>query len=776
MSAASPTHASAPDATSSPLASAPREIEHLFQLSLFLLIITGFGTLAATGKLDLFSLACVLGALTLRGILLLRDKPVAIPRRIASWLAVVYLLIFVVDFFFFSARDFVTPAVHLVLFGMCVKLFNIERERDYVYLALLSFLMVLSAAILTVDYTFLAAFGLFLVLAVFWFMVMELRRSAIAAPNRATLAIPGRPKRRRLVSPLHRLAISLTRSTIAMVIGIAATATVLFFAMPRISGGYISRRVPTDAISVGYSDTVDLGVIGRIQQSSEVVAHLQIEGDTTGDRIIRLRGSALTHFDGKRWTNPQREAQVISRAYGRVFQLSTRAPELRRRPQLLLARGVQPDLLRYRILMEPTSSSVIFTIPAAQAVYGPFREIAVDDDLTFRNLDGERTVTSYEGVSDVSVPLPTVLARMKDLAANGAPRSISTAKAEENLPAEPVESFAERYLQLPDPLDPRIPELAGQLTASQPNTYLRALAVERYLTTRYGYTLQLPARTPADPIADFLFSRRVGHCEYFASAMAVLLRSVGIPSRVVNGFRGGQFNQINATYIVRGSNAHSWVEAFIPGAGWIAFDPTPGSGRAPPPASFWSRAQLYLDASREFWREWVVNYDAGHQQTLSLAAARRTRNDATALRLWAARRYRQMLEHARRFHRLASHNPRQLLWRWRFTLWMLLAFALTFAGLRVRARWRAESPRLAPHSAATAQYLRMARRLARRGYARAPGQTPSEFAASIPDASVRDAVLRFTTAYERARFGGSPDDAAQLRGLLDQIRTALSRS
>ena len=98
------------------------------------------------------------------------------------------------------------------------------------------------------------------------------------------------------------------------------------------------------------------------------------------------------------------------------------------------------------------------------------------------------------------------------------------------------------------------------------------------LTSRY--TLQLSRTVPHDPLANFLFERKQGHCEYFASSMAVMLRTLGIPSRVVNGFRTGEFNDLTSQYVVRASNAHSWVEAYFPGYGWIAFDPTPGRGDA----------------------------------------------------------------------------------------------------------------------------------------------------------------------------------------------------
>jgi protein-glutamine gamma-glutamyltransferase len=733
---------------------APPEIERLFQTSLFLLIVTGFATLLGTGKLDLVSVIFVLAALLLRGYLLLRDRPFVIPRRVTSWLAILYFLLFFVDFFFLSGRDFMTSSVHLVLFGICVKLFNVERERDYAYLAMLSFLMVLAAAILTVDSAFLAAFGLFIVLAVFCFMAMEMRRSSIAASNSAPLAIPGLRTRSRSISPMHRLAASLTRTTAVVVAAILATSTVLFFIMPRISGGYLSRYAQSDAISTGFSDSVNLGEIGHIQQSSEVVAHLRIDGDTIGDHPdLRLRGSVLTLFDGKRWTNPHRETDVLSQGYGRIFQLSPHALASGGREVIRIARGPQLIPIHYRVLMEPLSTTVIFTIPAAQALFGSFRQIGVDDDRTFHNLDHDRSVTVYEGVSDVSVPLPTTLDRLQ---------------------AASLADIPDRYLQLPEQLDPRIPELAHKLTDSQPSNYRRALAIERYLTTKYAYTLQLPSQPPADPLADFLFHRRRGHCEYFASSMAVLLRTVGIPTRVITGFRGAQFNQINSTYIVRASDAHSWVEAYIPGAGWTTFDPTPASDA--PVANFWTRSQLYLDAAREFWREWIVNYDVGHQQTLSVSSIRQTRNKLANLRRWFARKYHRMLESARHVHQAATNDPKRLLRPGLILLAIILMIALPLAALHIRKAWRAASPRISPSSASAILFLRMTRRLARRGYLRSPAQTPSEFAASIANLELREAVLRFIASYERARFGASSSAAASLPELLDQVRNTLARS
>src|SRR5262249_40445382 len=162
-----------------------------------------------------------------------------------------------------------------------------------------------------------------------------------------------------------------------------------------------------------------------------------------------------------------------------------------------------------------------------------------------------------------------------------------------------------------------------------------------YLMTSFGYTLQLPRTVPKDPLADFLFARKQGHCEYFASSMAVMLRTLGIPSRVVNGFRTTEFNDLTSTYVIRASSAHSWVGAYFPGYGWISFDPTPA---APPlTQTGWNRMMLYLDAMASFWREWVVNYDASHQRTLGENAIRGSRTMLERSRQWVQSRYDTLL-------------------------------------------------------------------------------------------------------------------------------------
>ncbi len=158
-----------------------------------------------------------------------------------------------------------------------------------------------------------------------------------------------------------------------------------------------------------------------------------------------------------------------------------------------------------------------------------------------------------------------------------------------------------------------------------------------------------------DPIANFLFERKQGHCEYFASSMAVMLRTLGIPSRVVNGFRSDEFNDLTGNYVVRAKDAHSWVEAYFPGYGWQTFDPTPAGNSGTPQG--WSRLALYVDAMASFWRDWVVSYDTSHQYALGQAAFSGTRGLWENARNWARDHYESMLNWARRSQDRVEHSP-----------------------------------------------------------------------------------------------------------------------
>jgi protein-glutamine gamma-glutamyltransferase len=318
-------------------------------------------------------------------------------------------------------------------------------------------------------------------------------------------------------------------------------------------------------------------------------------------------------------------------------------------------------------------------------------------------------------------------------------------------------------------VNPEIRRLVTHITASAPTPYDKAAAIEHYLLTNYSYSLQQTRGRGRDPLSYFLLERKQGHCEYFASGMAVMLRTIGVPSRVVNGFRGGEFNPLTGSYIIRARDAHSWVEAYFSGEGWISFDPTPPDPK--PGTSAWTRGQMYVDAMREFWREWIINYDFGHQATLAAtttAQGRQLYRDATR---WFQKHYDRLLARTRSIQAHTTASPK----RTGIVVGLFAAMvALAFNSRRLLRAWQmrrlARSPERAPQVAAALWYSRMSRSLERYGYRKSPSQTPSEFVHLINDYALRERVAEFTRRYERARFGDSPDDACALPELFEQIR------
>ena len=714
-----------------------QDIDRLCQFSLLLLLAMGFFALVGSRKLDVFSIILVSSALVVRCGMLWRRWEWRIPPRWTSFLGLLYVLAYGVDLLLVS-RGFVTATVHLVLFGLVIKLFSVERYRDLLYLAILAFMEILAAAVLTVETGFFTAFALFVLVAIGAFICLEIRRSAAISARTGLSDITPGPHFRALYRALLGI-------TIAQAVGVALIATLIFFALPRISSGYLSQLSQQNDLMTGFGDRISLGQIGRIQQSSAVVMHVKFDGPHPSE--LRLRGMTLTHFDGQNWM----ATQHIGNPGVRVFQTfqfpvpsATENPEVR---NFVVGRSAR--LVQYRVILEPLGSNILFVVPTPRALFGNMRQVYESFDDSVESLDRDRMPSSYSGVSDISTPNLDDLKRMRGEIPPGMP---------------------ERYLELPPNLDPRIARLAEQTTRNQRSIYEKAASVERYLTTNFGYTLELPSTPHADPIAYFLFERKRGHCEYFASAMAVMLRAEGIPSRVVTGFRGGEFNNLTGSYIIRARDAHAWVEAYIPNRGWLAFDPTPAGDALP---TRWSKLQLYLDAANEFWRDWVVNYDFSHQRMLTVTTVTRSRHAGDKLRQMLVGIYPRMLAVARKVIRSVYRHPRT--YQAAGLAFVLLLICLALGG--TFKRWLTQralvaQPTRSPKHAATVLYEKMTRTTRRRGWSRLPTHTPEEFVRVIGSAELRTAVEKFTTHYERARYADSASDAALLPELLRQVDAA----
>jgi hypothetical protein len=253
--------------------------------------------------------------------------------------------------------------------------------------------------------------------------------------------------------------------------------------------------------------------------------------------------------------------------------------------------------------------------------------------------------------------------------------------------------------------------------------------------------------------------------------MTILLRTLGIPAREVNGFLQGEYNDLAGDYIVRASDAHSWVEVYFPGSDWVTFDPTPaGTGQA----GFLSQFTKYIDWIQLSWNEWVINYDFSHQMQMAQNVQRTSRDWTQSWRNW--------FEHAQIHNRqrLKSLQLRHgtlglLLPLLLIALLMMLRYQLLGKLIRrLRLYWHLHTPKSlrANPMLATRLYAELLRLLERRGFARRPAETPLEFASQVQTPALAPAVREFTSIYAVARYGGAPCDTLRLRHLLEQIRAA----
>ncbi|MGH9757945.1 MAG: DUF4129 domain-containing transglutaminase family protein [Candidatus Acidiferrales bacterium] len=417
--------------------------------------------------------------------------------------------------------------------------------------------------------------------------------------------------------------------------------------------------------------------------------------------------------------------------------------------------------MRYTILVEPMGTDAIFVAPRARMIRGQFSPsvdrpgegrhqgyLELDKTGSLFNPFHNETKIRYQGESLLPAVPPIELRR-----------------ASAKYPAE-IENI---YLQLP-PLDPRVKKLADEIITHNANAYDKTANIERYLKTHYAYTLDLTGARTSDPLANFLFNRRSGNCEYFASAMTVMLRAEGIPARYATGFLPGEFNDVGGDFIVRSSDAHTWVEAYFPGYGWITFDPTPGGSERT--SGIVARLSMYWDALQLDWGEWIINYDFGHQITLAQDVQTSSRDFGKRAENWYQMKREEamiaLLALDRRIERSHDSLPVVLV-----LLVALLIFRRGGAMMRyMMARWSLRARRSGDLTASLAalEYREMLRLLEKRGWRKAPTQTPLEFSAAIPAPEFAAPVAQMTEMYQSARFGNHPARTEQMATLLQSIR------
>ncbi len=697
-------------------ASAAVSVERFFQFSLLGLVASGYFAVAGSGYLDLPTVLLTAAGLLLRAFLIAGVIEIDISERIATVIAVSYIGFFALDYFLFS-RDFLTATVHLVFFLAVMKILTAKTSRDYLYTATIAFLELLAAAILSVNFNFFFFLALFLLFAMAALTSGEIRRSL----HRRTTIPAGQARR------FHPRLAALSA---AVTVGILLLTSALFFVLPRTADAAFARLGAHRIFLPGFSNEVTLGDIGQIKITSRPIMHVRIFSRET-PAGLKWRGAALTSFDGKRWSNPNPVAETIFTESGQVKLSPAGLPRTGRH-------------INYTVDLDAVDTDALFFAGIPETLQLRQQFLYRTDTGSYRLSFAPRQGIRYDAYSLIEDP--------PEASPPPAPGTV-LGLAGRN-----------RYLQLP-PLDPRIPELARAMSARAATDLDRARAIERRLRTDYGYTLELPSQEIADPLAYFLFNRRKGYCEYFASAMTVMLRTLGIPARLATGFQSGIYNPLSDLWLVRASDAHTWVEAWIRGYGWTTFDPTPPD-QNPSRFALFTRLGLYLDAAQTFWQEWVVSYDVGRQGTL----ADRFEQGARSMGI-------------RWFDSLAGL---QTGWNGSFGAG-LRRFGIGMAGvaavgaflwlfgppavrvLQMRRRVRRVRRGEAARDDATLLYARMLQVLKRRGYQKPPWFTPAEFAASLPPTGLGFAVNEFTNTYNAWRFGGHTDVAPRLSHLLQEV-------
>jgi hypothetical protein len=296
--------------------------------------------------------------------------------------------------------------------------------------------------------------------------------------------------------------------------------------------------------------------------------------------------------------------------------------------------------------------------------------------------------------------------------------------------------------------------------------------VETYLKRNYNYTLLLNWNPGREPLSTFLFSAKAGHCEYFASSMAVLLRAAGIPTRIVNGFLMGEYNPVGDAYVVRQSDAHSWVEAYLPGSGWTEFDPTPGDANQPD-GSLVSQLGHYADAVGLFWKAYVLTYDTESQMQLfrsaqeSLQGFRNTLQERTDS--WAAS--------TQLFADNMSVKAREAIRTGRFWLYVAIVVGLALM-FRKRAdlltRWQLLLAQYngggAGERLVAALFYRAVRLAERSSPHRQSSQTWREWVAGVQHERRRTVLNHVLDIFERSKYGGESTSAGDLEELQQALR------
>jgi len=652
-------------------------------------------------------------------------------------------------------------AMQLTIFLQIFKVFNAKTDKDYLHMFLLSFFLFVSCAGVSVEFSLFPLLVAYLVVALWAMMLFHFRRQ-LRSPEATVLAAPvslsGRVRTGKLLTP------GFFTGTLLTAIGIVSVAGLIFVFFPRTASsdnplnlesflGGFARRYTT-----GPSDSVDLNIAGVISQDPTPVMRVRLPNRDTPPRNVLWRRGAYHQYDGRRqrWhpsfgrhsSRPGGSAgtyrsvvNVMVRKSPGLFVAASEADrynsieDLRKDPQLVEQ--------RYSLLLDYNWTPIYSAFSSPVAVVANVSDLECDVNEKFNGRLRPRGDFGF-----------TVFSRIPSRQMNG-----ETERGAAEYDPALYEAIQRYFTQLPSEIHPRFGTLARQIARQAETDYEKAIAIRNYLGVRCRYSLDLtqpPGRN--GPLYDFIFGDKPGHCEYFATATVILLRELGIPSRLAYGYSSGRWNAEEKAFEVRRLDAHAWAEAFIEGRGWLPFDATPALPDYEDPETFLSVVlrpfSNFLKSCKQKWAERVIEYTRFRQRGIFRSIT------TTAISVWdGAKEYACSVRFAfSQLWRKISEDFFLRLFVPVGTVSILLALAL--AGtirIRRRRKFKVLYRRHIPSRDARVHvkfYEKMLHMLMDKGIAKKEVDTPLEFADRIAGASYPFSCVRtLTELYYRVRFG-----------------------
>jgi len=564
------------------------------KFSAYVLAVLGLVALGAGGELPVASTVAIAAGVAaswfVEGDLLQSERY----HRAWNVFIVLTLAVQVVRYAFFNT-ELLLAIVEFASLLQIMKLATRRSARDYQQITVLALLQLIAATVLGGGPSYAICF-LGFVIATPWAMTLgHLRREiegnylADARAGRAGVPIDVA----RILRSRRVVGAGLLVGSSLLALPIFFLTAFIFVLFPRIGLGIITVRGRGENAVAGFGSSVDLRGHGMIRNDPTIVLRvepLHLEERPAPVRSFRLRGATFDRYNGRGWARSdtwRADAVHVERAGNHYGLLRLPNP------------GTDEG---FRITLDPLDPPVVPILDGAVGlqIEAHFAAgMARYPDLTIDRDDGVR----YPNGDELGLTYVVWTGQH--------PGATSPAR---RLFAESYERFRQRYVQLPADLSPRIRALALEITHGEATQLGKARALERHLSTRYRYTLQLESGAARNPLDDFLFRSRAGHCEYFSTAMAVMLRTLDIPARNVTGFLGGTYNRYGRFYEVHQGDSHSWVEVWDAQRGWITFDPTPPAGEVPLLRSgVLAEVDAMVEALRVRWRRYVVDFDLKDQ-------------------------------------------------------------------------------------------------------------------------------------------------------------------